>query len=234
VDVNIVEVPDEFVAGARPETLTVVASKRSGRQCLKVRWSMVLQLEGLSLEQVRVDRIEDDGSFPVDLRAEGDGARLTDERLDPGTLCRDRTVTARYEVNVANDVLAGRMTLLTEAYDANQRLLERDGATRSVVNPLAPAATPEPTPEATGAAAGGAQAPGSGAADQAAAGQDREGLPLVWFLIGGLMVFLGLSLLLNVRGRQRRNELETAPIPAGISPDRLSRYRTVPRRPRDW
>jgi hypothetical protein len=224
VAVEIVELPDEFVAGARPETVTVVASKRAGQECLKVRWSMVLQLEGLTLEQVRVDRVEDDGSFPVDVSSEGSSARITDEQLDPGTLCQDRTVTARYELNVAQDVGSGRLTVLTEAYDAELRLLERDGATRSVVGDGG-AAEPTPTagPDAsapaddTGAAAPPAE-PGAPGVDQAGndAAADQDGIPLAWFLIGGLMVFLGLSLLLNVRWRQR----ETAvPEPDDLDPD---------------
>jgi hypothetical protein len=202
VSVEIVQVPDEFVAGARPVTLTVVASNYSGRNCLKVRWSMVLRVEGLSLEQVRVDRIEE-GSFPVDVRAEGPGARFTDERLDPGSLCRNRTVTARYEMNVASDVRAGRLTLRTEAYDANERLLEDDEATRDIVGAGPPPTTaPAARPSATVPAAAPATAAGSAAAPGQAAGQTVEGIPVIWFLVGGLMVFVGLTLLINVRWRQ--------------------------------
>jgi hypothetical protein len=189
----------------------------------------------------------------VALSAEGDGARLTDERLDPGTLCRDRTVTGRYEVNIARDVPGGQLSVLIEAYDANQRLLERDTATIAVVNPLAPTQTPPPEPtEPAGAAGGGAQT--DPPADQAATGDEESGLPLVWFLVGGLMVFLGLSLLLNVRRRRRDDDYfddptpVTAPLPppgpfpprgprTRLSPaaarERLANYRTIPRRPRD-
>lgn len=238
VSVEITELPDKFVAGARPVTVTVVASKATGQECLKVRWSMVLQLDGLSLEQLQVDRVEENGSFPVDVVADGDTARVTDEQLDPGTLCRDSTVTARYQMNVANDVGKGQLTVLAEAYDANLQLLERDQATRSVVGDAeeqagqpteSPEATAEPdegaaadpgdadgSADAAGGAAG--DAPAADAAEQAAAGNDQNGLPLAWFLIGGLMVFLGLSLLFNLKWRRRMEDRIGAPAMAGAGP----------------
>jgi hypothetical protein len=209
VSVDIVDVPDELVAGARPALLTVVASRSSGQGCFKLRWSLVVKVTGVALDQVRIDRIEETGSFPVDVRVEDDAARITDERLDPGTLCRNRTVTARYEVAVVAGAPSGRLTLRPEAYDTDLRLLERDETTRSVAGAAPPPTTAPPTtapPEPTVAAA---EPPGAGAggpAEPAAArGADDEpgGLPLAWFLIGALMMFLGLSLLLNVRWRQR-------------------------------
>ncbi|MEV4665250.1 hypothetical protein AB0J85_25310 [Micromonospora echinofusca] len=160
--------PDEFTAGDRVRTVSAVVSRDDGG-CVKVRWSMVLRVRGLRLDQVRMDRIEETGAFPLEVRAEGDVARLTDRRLDPGTLCPGRTVTARYRVAFAGDVTRGRITLAAEAYDANLRLLSRQTATRSVVGPdTRPAPTgqpapgdtpPEPTPpaaEETGATETGA------------------------------------------------------------------------------
>lgn len=223
VSVEIVDIPAEFEAGARPAVFTVVASRSSGRGCLKVRWSLVLKVEGISLEQVRLDRIEEDGSFPVTVRTEGSAARFTDERLDPGTLCRDRTVTAQYEINVTDDVGAGRLTLRPEAYDAGLRLLERDEATRSVLGaggpPTTPSATNPPTAEATPApgTGGGGPADPAAAPDRTDAAAAGSGLPVIWFAVGGLMVFLGLSLLLNVRRRQRRPR--TAPVGYGPPDD---------------
>ncbi|MEV1147864.1 hypothetical protein, partial [Micromonospora sp. NPDC049799] len=140
--------PDEFRAGERVETVSAVVRRDRGG-CVKVRWSMVLRVEGLRLDQVRMDRIEETGSFPLDVRTDGDVARLTDRQLDPGTLCPDRTVTARYRVSFAEDVTEGRVTLAAEAYDANLRLLASQTATRSVVGQGVGAtptsAAPEPT-----------------------------------------------------------------------------------------
>jgi hypothetical protein len=224
-DTALTELPGQFTAGARPATVAAVVSKDSGDDCLKVRWSMVLRVEGLRLDQVRVDRIEDTGSFPLEIRAEGDTARLTDRQLDPGTLCRNRTVTARYQLAVAKEVTDGSITLAAEAFDERLRLLSRQTATREVVSDRAqpgatvsPSAEPSPTesaepgptesaePVPTAPAAsddptvgpvpgGGA---GSGRADRASA-TGGIGFVQVAFLIGGLLVFLGAGLLLRLR-----------------------------------
>ncbi|MBQ1071370.1 hypothetical protein KBX39_32070, partial [Micromonospora sp. D75] len=83
--------PDEFTAGNRVETLSAVVSRSDGGGCVKVRWSMLVRVQGLRLDQLKVDRVEDSGSFPLEIRTEGDTARLTDRQLDPGVLCPGRT-----------------------------------------------------------------------------------------------------------------------------------------------
>ncbi|MEU2662560.1 hypothetical protein [Micromonospora sp. NPDC007220] len=228
--------PDEFTAGGRVETVSAVVSRDDGG-CVKVRWSMVLRVRGMRLDQVRMDRVEETGSFPLDIRADGEVARLTDRRLDPGTLCPGRTVTARYRLAFAGDVTRGRITLAAEAYDANLRLLSRQTATRSVVGATTRTAAPEePEPrsaptDATGPAgeSGGAAEPGAAsttdepAADEPvtddlatdepvtdgalpAAGTGRPvagasgfGAVQAAFLLGGLLLSLGLGLLLRLR-----------------------------------
>lgn len=139
--------PDEFTAGDRVETLAAVVSRSDRGGCVKVRWSMLLRVQGLRLDQVRVDRVEDGGSFPLDIRTEGDVARLTDRQLDPGILCPGRTVTARYRVAFTADVTRGRVSFAAEAYDPELRLLARRTATRPVVgrNAGTTEAAPEPT-----------------------------------------------------------------------------------------
>lgn len=148
IDVNITELPDTFDAGGGPDTVTVVASTETERRCQRVRWSMLMQVEGVRLDQVRVDRVEDTGSFPLQVQADGDTARLTDARFDPGTLCRGRTVTARYRVAFADNATAGRVTFRAEAYDAGARLLQQASATSQVVGDDAepPEASPSPSP----------------------------------------------------------------------------------------
>jgi hypothetical protein len=155
-------------------------------------------------DQLRVDRIEE-GPFPVDVRDVDGATRVTDQRFDPGSLCRDRTVTARYDLTVAADAADGRVTLRTEAYAADRRLLDSEEASREVLGG-APTATPsaEPTAEPTrgppaAGAGSGAGGPGQPVAEPAG---ETERLPVTWFLFGGMMVFLGLILLLNVRWRR--------------------------------
>lgn len=218
VTVQITELRDPLAAGST--TITVVASKGSGGDCLKVRWSLVLRAQGVQLSQVRVGRFEDTGLFPVDIRSDGDAARLTDVAPDPGTLCRDRTVTARYQLVLADNVTAGRMQITAEAYNVNLQLLERASATRAVFGEVSSAQpNPEPGTEAvpadtpTDAAVPGPTASlGAGARRQPAASSAMGLLP-VGLAIGGVMIFLGFSLLLKVLRRR--------PKPAETATDRL-------------
>ncbi|MFC0532476.1 hypothetical protein [Phytohabitans kaempferiae] len=208
VTVQITEVNGRFEAGAAPAELTVVASKRT-RECIKVRWSLVVRVQDMSLDQITIDRREETGSFPVDTRTSGAEARLTDERLDPGTLCRNRRVTARYTIAFDDDATGGRVTLRVEAYDARDELLESDTTTRNVRGdaPPSPSPTPsqeqaaaDPTEEAEAPVAGG----GVGEPITPAAGSGGSGLLPVGLAVGGMMVFLGLTLLLRARSKLLR------------------------------
>lgn len=173
--------PERFTAGGEVRTVSAVVSRTGAPGgCVKVRWSLVLRVEGLRLDQVRLDRVEETGSFPVEVRTEGDVARLTDRQLDPGTLCPDRTVTARYRLAFAGDVTRGRITLAAEAYDARLRLLARQTATRTVVGAGAAATPAAPDPDvSTPAPAGTPPEPSATASDpgEPAAGPVDEETP---------------------------------------------------------
>lgn len=80
--------PDEFTAGDRVATVSAVVSRTDPGRCVKVRWSMVLTVRGIRLDQVKVDRVEETGSFPLEIRTDGDVARLTDRQLDPARSAR--------------------------------------------------------------------------------------------------------------------------------------------------
>lgn len=211
--------PDEFTAGNRVETLSAVVSRSDGGGCVKVRWSMLVRVQGLRLDQLKVDRVEDSGSFPLEIRTEGDTARLTDRQLDPGVLCPGRTVTARYRVAFAEDVGRGRVSFAAEAYDPQLRLLARRTASREVVGeedsptptpasaeptetptgePSTEAPAEEPTDEPTDAAVVEPPAPG-GVAGRPVADSGGFGLVQAAFLLGGLLLFLGAGLLLRMR-----------------------------------
>ncbi|GLH97285.1 hypothetical protein [Phytohabitans aurantiacus] len=209
VTVQITEVSSRFEAGAQAQ-MTVVASKRTD-QCLKVRWSMVLRVDGMRLNQVGIDRVEENGSFPLDVESDGDEARLTDVQLDPGTLCRGRTVTARYALRFADDVANGRLSMQVGAFDQRGQLLESATVTRSVRGENSSAqpspseeATEEPTEEpseeateeetAAPVAGGGVGQPVD--LDRTSGG---SGLLPVGLAIGGMMVFLGLTMLVRTR-----------------------------------
>ncbi|MFC4105408.1 hypothetical protein [Micromonospora zhanjiangensis] len=236
-DTALTELPGRFTPGDRPATVTAVVSKQSGNanDCLKVRWSMVVRVEGLRLDQVGVDRIEDSGSFPFEVRIEGDAARLTDRQFDPGTLCRNQTVTARYQIAVAKEVTDGKITLEVQALDERSRVLARQSASREVISERAqppaataapsaapsptesvePAPTEEPSAEATVGPAAGTGG-GTGRADRASA-SGGIGAVQIAFLIGGLLVFLGAGLLLRLR-RLVKPVDEVAAVAAGAPP----------------
>ncbi|WP_406109082.1 hypothetical protein [Micromonospora globbae] len=238
--------PERFTAGGEVRTVSAVVSRTGAPGgCVKVRWSLVLRVEGLRLDQVRLDRVEETGSFPVEVRTEGDVARLTDRQLDPGALCPDRTVTARYRLAFAGDVTRGRITLAAEAYDARLRLLARQTATRTVVGagaaatPAAPdpdVSTPAPagTPPEPSATASDPGEPAAGPVDEETPGPVEEpaaaapaagaGRPVstsggfgavqAAFLLGGLLLSLGLGLLLRMRRLLRADRAdEYAPPP---------------------
>lgn len=225
--VQITELPGQFAVGADPSTVTVVASTDAGRECQKVRWSMLMKVNGISLEQVSVDRIEDTGSFPLAVQAAGDTARLTDVRLDPGELCPGRTVTARYQVTFAREVTDGEVTLQAEAYDTNERLLQQASATREVVNGSSAAATPseeaEPSPspteedaqdeESTPADDEASDEPSAIAAVPTSRAGSDAGLLGAGLIVGAVLMFLGVGLLLHLRLRNRRSDRAAAQQP---------------------
>jgi hypothetical protein len=172
-NVKIVQLPGEFDAGANAGTVLAVVSADQDKRCQKVRWSMVLHLDGVDLDQVRVNRVEADASFAVRVQeVDDETARLTDVQFDPGVLCAGRTVTARYDVAFTGDA-DGDVTFEAQALDAGTRLLQSASATSRVVNAGAPAAKPKPTESKAEEAT-----PTPEPAESAAAGDDpTAGLP---------------------------------------------------------
>lgn len=228
VDVTITEVPDAFEAGAGARTVEVVASTDRGDRCRKVRWSMVLRVEGVDLDQVEVNRIEEDDSFPLRVQTDGDTARLTDVRFDPGSLCRGRTVTARYRVAFDDDAPEGSVTFQAQAFDAATRLLQEASATSRVVgneDEDEPSPSPEPSesdaaePVAEEPSDEAAAPPAVGLAARPAAGQG--GVPSLLgpgLIVGAALVFAGVGLLVRIRMRNREPRRHAAP--TGFYPGR--------------
>ncbi|MFC3505394.1 hypothetical protein ACFOOK_31175 [Micromonospora krabiensis] len=240
--------PERFTGGDQVRTVSAVVSRTDRGGCVKVRWSLVVTVEGIRLDQVRLDRVEETGSFPLDIRTSGDVARLTDRQLDPGALCPNRTVTARYRLAFAENIGTGRVTLAAEAYDAGLRLLARQTATRAVVGAEAPATGPAPRPTPTrpqptepasveeevtppgpdatfDEPAAGVPVAGAGRPVSAAGG---FGVVQAGFLMGGLLVFLGVGLLLRMRHLTRA----TDPAPGGEVPPVGAGWETPARRDR--
>lgn len=220
--VDITELPETFTAGAGARTVTVVASSEQNR-CQKVRWSMLIEVDGPDLGEVEVARIEDDGDFPVQVQNAGGGsARITDVQLDPGELCRGRTVTARYQVGFDDDADSGRVTFRAQAFNAGRTLLQ-EASSRSQVkgeraerqeskspspepSPSPSESSPEPEESADDAEAAEAEPTDTDADVAAVPAAGDSGTPSLLgagLIVGGILVFLGVGLLLRLRMRSR-------------------------------
>jgi hypothetical protein len=237
--VDITELPGTFTAGADARTVTVVVSTDRVR-CRKVRWSMVITVDGPGLGEVNVARIEDNGDFPVQVRNAGDdSARITDVQLDPGELCRGRTVTARYRIGFDDDADSGRVTFRAQAFDAGRTLLQ-EASSRSEVkgedDDEEPEKTASPSPEPSPSPTESTAEPRESADDEETAepeptdtrtdvasvptsGSD-SGTPSLLgagLIVGGILVFLGVGLLLRLRMRSRTPKHATQ-LPTGFYP----------------
>jgi hypothetical protein len=204
VTVRITQLPGEFLAGGPPATVTVSASRSRGG-CIKLRWSLVLRVDGARPDRVGVDRIEQDGSFPVDVGNTGDAIRITDRELDPGTLCRDRRVTAQYEISFPGGATedTAELTLAAEALTAGGQLLDRTTVSREVRPAEAPTSS---APAVAAPAQSGPSVAGAGGGLDARRASDSRVVRVgpVGLAVGVVMVLLGLALLARVRCRSRR------------------------------
>jgi hypothetical protein len=238
--VQITRLPKTFTVGAGAQTVTaVVSSRQTGKLCRKVRWSMLLQVRGVSLDQVNVERVEDDKPFGLRVRTQGDQARLTDVQFDPGSLCAGGTVTASYQVAFSGG--QGTATFQIDALDAAGRVLQTATATSEVASRAAadpatppptapPTADPTPSPSASddtgGLVATDDQDPGAAdvtptaaagiAQSQASANGRIPSLLIPGLIVGAVLVFLGVAVLvrLRTRNRGRRNLAPTSFYPA--------------------
>jgi hypothetical protein len=241
---QITRIPKTFTVGAGAQTVTaVVSSLQTGKLCRKVRWSMLLQVRGVSLNQVNVERVEDDKPFALRVRNQGDQARLTDVQFDPGTLCAGGTVTGSYRVAFSGG--RGTATFQIDALDAAGRVLQTATATSQVAGEpaadqatsppavpptAAPTTDPSPSPSASddtgGLAAADDQDPGAtdvaptaaaGIAQSEASANGRiPSLLIPGLIVGAVLVFLGVAVLvrLRTRSRGRRNLTPTSFYPA--------------------
>lgn len=222
-EVTVTEAPASITTGDRARTLTVVASSEQNR-CQKVRWSLLLRVDGVELDEVGLRRIEEDGNFPVQVESDDDTARITDRQLDPGELCRGSTVTANYTIAVDDEAESGRITYQAQAFNAAGTLLQETTATSQVVGE-APERdadeSPSPEPSETEPSDEPSEEPaedeetaepeetGSPDDDVAAVPASENGTPSLLgpgLVVGGLLVFVGVGLLLRLRTRARDTE----------------------------
>ncbi|GAA0520294.1 hypothetical protein Ade02nite_12500 [Paractinoplanes deccanensis] len=220
--VKIDQAPATFTIGKAARTLTaVISTEREGRRCLKVRWALTVETKGVSLDQIRVTRVENDQAFGVRAGIEDDAAQIVDQRLDPGQLCRDRTVTGQWAIAFEGPD-DGEVTFTARALDATGRVLSTTSSGAQVVSPVAASASPSPSPSTESPAPEPTE-------EEAPAAEDSEPSPAalvpassstsvlgIGLIVGALMVFVGVGMLLRLRARNRRNAAWAAEAPTGF------------------
>ncbi|GIF14301.1 hypothetical protein [Actinoplanes teichomyceticus] len=223
-----VTAPATVEAGGNTRTLTAVATSEQPR-CRKVRWALIVRGGRIPLDRIRVTRFEDTGEFPTRVSLDGAAATVVDEQLDPGTLCRNRTVTGRWQVAVAGRD-GGEVRFEVRAFDAQGTLLSAGGASTGVTGRVATSAprpeptrtSAEPTPtaaeetpaEETAEPTTPADDPSPAAALATASGDSNLLGP--GLVVGGVFVLLGLFLLLQLRARTLRARRQAEAAPTGF------------------
>ena len=228
-DVKVTQAPDTFTVGKDAHTLSAVVSAskdRLQRRCIKVRWALIISTKGVSLDQIRVNRVEGGRSVAVRAQLQGEAARVVDSRLDPGQLCRNQSVAAKWTVSFTGPD-NGSVDFSMRALSQQGRLLASGGASARVVTPVAakPSKSPSPSPtfspEPTEAAAVVIHPSSAGpAALTKTSGGSSVLLPGI--LVGAVLVFVGVALLLRLRSRNRRQpagpgwQQDTQMLPTGF------------------
>jgi hypothetical protein len=217
-DVKVTQAPDTFTVGKDAHTLSAVVSTSSDRlqrRCAKVKWALIISTKGVSLDQARVNRIENGRSVAIKARFQGEDARIVDEQVDPGQLCRNQSVTATWTVSFTGPD-NGSVNFSMQAISQRGQVLATGGASARVVTAVADKpskpASPSPSPSATSTfspqptEAVVANLPTSSSADPAALAGKSSGsdalLPGV--LVGAVLVFGGVGLLMRIRSRNRK------------------------------
>src|SRR4051794_9626020 len=237
------QAPATFTIGQQARTVTASVATDRQRRCVKVRWALVITTDGVSLDQVRVNRVENGQSFRVRVELGADAARITDAQADPGQLCRNQTDSAQWGISFTGPD-NGRVTFAAHALDLTGLELATAESTSRVLTAVAdkPSPTPttakptptEPTEAATEepAADDDQNTPAAKTTTSSAALTPTGGTPSVLgpgLIIGAVLVFLGVALLLRIRTRNRKGDVawpaETQSLPTGFysMPDRRRR-----------
>ncbi|MFI1988611.1 hypothetical protein [Actinoplanes sp. NPDC020271] len=223
--------PATFQAGGNAKTVTAVATSEQVR-CRKVRWTLVVRAGDVPLNRIQVTRVEDSGEFPTQVSVNGNTATLVDQQLDPGTLCRNRTVTGKWQMRFSgND--GGEIRLEVRAADEQNTQLTSNTATTEVTTKVA-TASPSPAPSRTTASPSPKPTVDDTAEDEPTeatpeppvnrtsatalvpASTDQSNLLGPGLIVGGVFFFLGLLLLLRLRSRTKEARREAQTLPTGF------------------
>ena len=226
--VKITQAPQTFTIGKDVKALDATVSidrngnDRNINRCRKVRWTLIIQTQGISLNQIRVGRVEGGQPFQVNAQLGADAARIVDTQLDPGQLCRNQTDSAEWQIGFTGPD-DGQVTFEVRAQDAAGQLLATADTGSNVVTPVSattgatptdsptekPSDSPSASPSSTFSAEPNEPAavtPTDQLSANPAASAARGGGPSVLgpgLIIGAVLVFVGVALLLRLRSRNR-------------------------------
>jgi hypothetical protein len=225
-----VDAPDEFTAAGAAKTVTAVVTSEN-RQCRKVRWALLVHTGG-GPGQVKVTRVEQERAFRVITTTEGNTTRIVDEALDPGLLCRGRTVTGTWLIEFDGPD-GGAVQFEAQAFDVRDRLLSAGGAATEVdgeggatAEPATPEdkepedkepedKEPEDAEQAAPADPGRGDPPATQETGTALVSEESTLLG-PGLIVGGIFVFLGVLLLLRIRSRAAQARRREQALPTGF------------------
>jgi hypothetical protein len=223
--------PATFQAGGTTKTVTAVASSDQAR-CRKVRWSLVVNGGKVSLAQIRVTRVENNREFATQVSTSGNVATIIDDQVDPGTLCRGRTVTGQWLVGFTGRD-GGEVRFEVRADDEQNTRLTSISNTTEVTSKVA-TASPSPTPSRTTRSPSPSASPTgddpieevieptlpanrtTSASALVPASTDQSNLLGPGLIVGGVFFFLGLIMLLRLRSRTKAARIEEQTLPTGF------------------
>ncbi|WP_430784282.1 hypothetical protein [Actinoplanes sp. G11-F43] len=222
-----VSTPGEFRAGGDAGTVTAVVTSEN-RRCRKVRFVLLMRTR-IDPGQARVVRVEETGPFATTNETQGNTTTFVDNELDPGTSCRGRTVTGRWQVAFGGPD-GGDVRFEVQAFDERNTLLSAGGAItpveggREAEPSPTPTREPEPDEEETEEAAP-VEADAEETRPPLAAQTEETDAALIanetsllgpGLVAGGICVFLGVMILLRLRTRTRQAVIAEQTTPTGF------------------
>ncbi len=232
--------PGTFTIGQDALPLTAVVFTDSVQRCQQVRWALTVRTAGISLDQMKITRVENGQVFATREQFDDAGAQVVDVDVDTGRVCKGRTDTAQWAIAFAGPD-DGQASFEARAFDRDGRLLAAREVDSQVVTTVAnqptdqqndrptqqptdhptqaptenpttlPTESFSPQPAQTAEAVPTTESSEARAADIARAnGSNILGPGLI---VGAVLVMLGVGLLMRLRAinRARREQAESLP-----------------------
>ncbi|MEU8209373.1 hypothetical protein AB0B85_09250 [Micromonospora sp. NPDC049044] len=204
-----------FAAGGSAQGVNVAVRKRTDG-CVLLRTAVVLSLQGLQPNQVKVEVNAGRHWSPVGLSGGGGNVGTVQTSPAQPTLCKGKGITVRYRVTFGAGVSGGRLVVIGAGFNAAGLEIGRGSDTARVTGArVTPSPTPSkkatPTPTPTDVAAvddavtPAALGDASGAPDTSAVAATSSGGTSPVMIFGVVMVAIGLLLIVLLFRRSRQD-----------------------------